>query len=54
MCVFKHFKFYFMHMYNKDIHFHRGFMYVDYCMIVEQLMAILLKIFLLPRDNIDA
>lgn len=29
-------------------------MHVDYYVIVEKLMKILLKMFLLPRDNIDA
>lgn len=54
MCAFKHFKFHFLHMYNKGIHFAGGLTCVDYSMIVEQLMATLLKIFLLPRDNVDA
>lgn len=34
--------------------FDRVLVHVDYCMIVEKLMKILLKVILLPRDNIDA
>lgn len=52
MCVFKHCKFYFLHICMiKDIHFDGVLVHTGYCIIVEKLMKILLKKFLLPGDN---
>lgn len=39
---------------TKGIHFDRVLAYVDYCIAVEKLITILLKMFLLPTDSIDA
>lgn len=38
----------------KEIHFDRVLAHVDYCIAVEKLITILLKMFLLPMDNINA
>ena len=36
------------------IHFDRVLAHVDYCIAVEKLITIILKMFQLPTDNIDA